>query len=645
MQLCLQIVDDASDGIMQLPGKLGHCQQYAGCETLQERSDQTVRGPRRQSSKLLQRVIKEHDTMHIISNEECVDLGEGLIYYTPLKTLICKTHGNAIHHGETAVKRHLRGNGHRSRGQILVKVLHKLKGLQLADVEEIHRLRSTRPDQQPVPHIKIHDGWVCTSCDDFLTTSLEIVQRHAGSSHGRERLGESTWETVRLQTLFSETKDRRYFVVEPVVVKKYVTMKTPRTTALSLINTHTTISLKHPFTEVAERWAPLSPSRINYLLKSPAFRCASMPIFSDTLSDMDLQMKSVFPECEESPVWIAALLYSTVQILNRGTVTTESLQLQRMTIRYMNEKLALTTAFCTAAVGAIMMLKATAYKLGDTVGLEIHTKGLKQILKYIEKTDLKLSPAAMDALFWVNLGAAAYSESDQATMIDVEAIPELPWAVEQPRIFLIPKGFQRHQDWVSQSLLECVANLTEFQGALNKTNHEKLGAMQASIELQLLRQAQDYNDNGLAELIRLALYICTYCSWFSTWKCSLLPSRLSYKMIVLFEQYEGELTAYTMSEHIDLLFWLLFTCSIAADLDEGYVDLIRSQRDATLLKYGEILAPNDYNNEYKVMMSDALSRGLQDYVYVAGWVDQRHQVPAWHMFEQRVSGDELRISS
>ena len=577
--------------------------------------------------------------MMIPATKDSREMGEDLIYYGPLRAIICRLHGIVINSADTAIKRHLRSKGHRSRGQKLTDVLHKLSGLSIADVKEIHRLQLKESSSKPVPHIRIQDGWKCTLCDDeFLTTSLELVQRHAGTVHGRERLGPIYWTAVKLQTLFSETKDRRYFVVTPTTLYQTLPPTPPSSVILSRVSSPFTITLKHPFAEIAERHAPLSSSRINHLLKSPAFKCASMPIFDDTLSNMDLHMKSVFPECDESPVWITAILYSTVQIMNRGAITTEGLRLQRRTIKLLNEKLTLRTAFCTAAVGAIMVLKATAYKTNDSNGLRIHSQGLSQILEYADKIDLELTPAARNALFWIDLGASAYGDDIVAS--PTPEIPKLVWPRELcPQFAQLPVGFQRNERRLPLLLLECVADLVEFQAGLESRTTDQLGRMQASIELRLLNLAQTTRVDPLAELVRLAVYICCYCSWMGTWNISILPVRLASKMMAIMEHPSG-LFSRLVDADVDLLLWLLFICSSAVELDEGYVNDIRSRRDCFLASFAQESVCHKFNEEFDAVTDIAMGRALQNYVYVAGWVEQRRRHQSWISFEKTLSGAE-----
>ena len=120
-----------------------------------------------------------------------------------------------MHPGIQAIKRHLRGEGHRCTGETLRQAISTLTSLPVRSLQDLLSAPpaiDTQPITPPVPHLKVFNGWSCLPCrGHFLTTSLEIVQRHVATQHGRRRGDQLLWEACELQTLFSETKDRHYF--------------------------------------------------------------------------------------------------------------------------------------------------------------------------------------------------------------------------------------------------------------------------------------------------------------------------------------------------------------------------------------------------------------------------------------------------
>ena len=632
-------------------------------------------------------------------------VGEELYYDLKFKLLVCQLHGNGLHPNNEAIKRHLRGPGHRSRGKALVQVLHAIAQLPLASLDELREAQSANFGTanvctQPIPYLKIVSGWACALCGGrFLTTSLELVQRHAAAVHGRRRDDPALWEKCQLQTLFSETKDRRYFRVpanyqeEPRCLEVFqedpqkqqssqestgaetgssstspssdLYQSSPNSSEESVSspgdlhiplhvsslppsqdpsrsNLQQAIVLRHPFMSVAEKYVPLSGSRINYLLKSPAFRSASMPIFDGSPIDTAVKMQAVFPESEESAVWANALLYSTVQIANRGAPTVEGQMLLEKTIQSMNRKLTSPNeTFCSAAVGAIMLLKATAYKTYDLVAHDVHSRGLAKILDYVEKSGFTLTPAARKALFWVDLTAVAFLDSERK-MSHLD-LPPIRWRREiRPEVANnLPVGFMRHRDAFPYVFPECIADLVEFQEHLREyraariprsQQYVQFDPMQASLESRLVFQALACREVGvLAEAVRLAVYICTYCSFMDTWNDSHLPCRLAMKVY----GFLGDESVW--DGRIDLIFWLVFVSSSVAELDDGQVEGLKARRDSML---GSVFRRLPYlvSND-QLDIKTALQRALNDFVYVDGWLERRSSIPLWHEFELVVSGN------
>ena len=133
------------------------------------------------------------------------------------KFLLCKLHGYGVHPTKEAITRHLRGEYHHCRGEALKQVISSLTNLSLSSLEAMRDAQPTvdaQPVVPPLAHLRVLHGWNCVPCaGNFLTASLEIVQRHAAATHGRRRRDQPLWEACKMQTFFSETKDRRYFRV------------------------------------------------------------------------------------------------------------------------------------------------------------------------------------------------------------------------------------------------------------------------------------------------------------------------------------------------------------------------------------------------------------------------------------------------
>ena len=144
------------------------------------------------------------------------------LYFEPtLRLLICKVHGYGVHPEAQAIIRHLRGEGHRFRGTKLKDVVVEVLRLPLASTEELsvtHLPLSGKPSALAIPHLQLLAGFQCSRVDcTFLTTSFELIQRHVRKCQAEGSQPLVLWEPCYLQTIFQETKFRRYFIVSNAV--------------------------------------------------------------------------------------------------------------------------------------------------------------------------------------------------------------------------------------------------------------------------------------------------------------------------------------------------------------------------------------------------------------------------------------------
>jgi hypothetical protein len=228
------------------------------------------------------------------------------------------------------------------------------------------------------------------------------------------------------------------------------------------------ITFRHPYTHHAQKCVPLSVSRIDNLLKSEAFRTASAPLFDGSHVDTVLDMRAVFPQSDQEPIFLNALLYSIVQITNRGSPTIEGFSLLGRTIKLLNEKLTSPHQMLSQAViGAIMMLQTTSYKTCDLAAHDTHAQGLSNALEFITRRGKVLTPDAKRAMFWLDLyGAELANSKRQMSYSDV--LDKVTWQREicPGKAPSLPIGFIRHQEALPRGLLECISDLIELQAFL-----------------------------------------------------------------------------------------------------------------------------------------------------------------------------------
>lgn len=633
---------------------------------------------------------------------------EGICFEPRFQFLICKIHGSGVHPTREAIKRHLRGDGHYCKGPRLRQAVSTLTSLPLKSLQEALNNQpalETQPMTPPILHLKVLKGWNCVPCEGrTLTISLEIVQRHSALVHGRQRGDPPTWTQCQLQTFFCETKDRRYFRVRyrPVVIEldgghgsglgsqnelrpvhvrceqaaqgANATEHSNMSPAVIISSTLTedivstlsdeetslesqisrlqkskliAITVNHPFTYLAEKHVRLPISRLDYLFKSDAFRYAPNPVFDASHVDAALSMTSVFPRCEDEPLFLNALVFSIIETMNRGALKMEGLSLQGRIVQLMNRKLtSRLEAISPGVVGAIMLLKSTAYRTRNIAAHDVHTRGLSEILKLVNNSDGGcLTPAVLRVAFWLDLNAAIVVGCKRQ-MSHLDLPQRVSWQREErPQCWhLLPVGFARYSHVLPYELLACIVDVVELQATLfaRKVPHtpqtskfRELDAMQASIESRLAFQVQECRQHGVfAEAIRLAVFMCCYCSWTETWNDRLIPCRLVEMLLDLLEPtillYPQQLTT-TWIHRIDVLLWLLLVGSNVVMSERGDQLGLKSRQSCLINSVTSLV--DTLCNYNDINLRQTLQAGLTDFIYADVWLRQRLYIKEWSELE------------
>lgn len=628
------------------------------------------------------------------------------IYFEPkYRILICKIHGSGVHPAREAIKRHLRGDGHYCKGLRLRQAVSALTTLPLRSLQEVlndQPALETQPLTPPILHLKVLHGWNCVPCRGrTLTISLEVIQRHSALVHGRRRGDPPMWTRCQLQTFFSETKDRRYFRVryKPVVIEleggsglsnqnelgpthvqceqaaqdinttehsnmfqavmisstftkdivspflneeEIAKPQVPRLQKSKLIVAQS-ITVNHPFTYIAKRHVRLSTSLLDHLFKSEAFRYAPNPVFDGSHVDAALSMTSVLPHCEDEPLFLNALVYSIIEAMGRGTQTMEGLSLQGRIVQLMNSKLtSRPDSISPGVIGAIMLLKSTAYRTRNIAAHDVHTRGLSEILKLVKNNSGCLTPAVLRAAFWLDLNAAIVVGCKRQ-MSHLDLPQRVSWQrEEQSQLWQsLPVGFVRYSHALPYELLACIVDIVELQATLCAGNvpqapkfHE-LDAMQASIESRLAFLVRECRQHGvIAEAIRLAIFMCCYCSWTETWNDRLIPCRLAEMLLDLLEPtmllYAQQLTT-TWLQDLDILLWLLFVGSNVVMSERGDQLNLKSRQSCLI---NSVTSLSDTLCNYDgINIKQKLENGLTDFIYADVWFRQRVYIKEWSKLE------------
>jgi hypothetical protein len=91
------------------------------------------------------------------------------------------------------------------------------------------------------------------------------------------------------------------------------------------------------------------------------FRNAAEPLFNTSLVDTAFGMDAVFPGCLSAPAFLNALLFSVVQMINKGKPTLEGLRLQGRALQCLRRTFASSTwNLSHPDIGAVMILQGVA---------------------------------------------------------------------------------------------------------------------------------------------------------------------------------------------------------------------------------------------------------------------------------------------
>ena len=598
-----------------------------------------------------------------------MDSNQPLFYDSNLQLLICKVHGYGVQPYLSAITRHLRGKGHELRGPTLRLALSAARDLPLLPLDTLVSSAPSTPGHliiQPIPHLKVLEGWACLPCDGrYLTTSAELIQRHAKAEHNYKRGECRIWGPCLLQTLFNETKVRRYFRVAQsagiadseqieqhssgvqAICSRFATPELqhelPHSCGVAYESPaclQNTLTVTHPFSQVAQRhirW--LSTAFFDCLFKSDAFRSASEPLFDPNHADASFNMQTVFAHCDDDPLFYHALAYSMVQFARHGRTTIEGCLLRSASVKLLNQKLSSMATACTPSVlGAIMVLKTTAYKFDDHAAHAIHAHGLHIILKRCKQN--LLTGALRRSLFWQDLYASVFLDCERQTDTTI-LFDHVTWIrqIDLSRAHMnFPAGFRRCRDILPVGLLDCIADVVELKSLLPTAGqlpyhikYEQLDRMQASLEDRLMRQAPVCRKSSfVAEACRLGVFFHCYCAWTEVWNDRFVLGKLAEKLLdVLETSLAGENIALTWCAHLDLFCWLLYSTCRAVELGRYQVQDFDSRLRQLIQDATRTIQPISMQTKQR-----DFCRALNDFLNFNGLTECTYETEHWYNWKR-----------
>lgn len=417
-------------------------------------------------------------------------------------------------------------------------------------------------------YLRLHNGYGCDLCpEDFLTTSLELMQKHAAKYH-KDHVSSNPWRTCKMATLFQETKNRHYRRVDGLTQSAQLLIAEDQCMYHGNASLQYNMTDCHPVALTAARHVSCIPLlNMDLMFKSTSFRTISRPLFTPGSIDAENAMFYVFPGSELDPLFFQALVYAMIRVSSDHTVSrTRYLYLESVVVRQLNERIEAfeeTRQIAIPTIGVLLLLKLASYKIRDLLQHDIHTKGVQAALNV---SDRAILPEALQrAIFWQDLYAAVLVGSPRLFrhFMTYESFDSLP---TEP----VPVGFARLESRVGRDLIDCIVNTIRFDkerkeslGQRWSIRYRRLDGLQASIESQLQDMTSACRERGaIAEVVRLATLFWCYCSWMEVWNDPLVPCRILRLMLDVLEQ--SLVTKHAESvwrSHLDLLCWLLCLAS------------------------------------------------------------------------------------
>jgi hypothetical protein len=400
------------------------------------------------------------------------------------------------------------------------------------------------------------------------------------------------------------------------------------------------LTVTHPFSHVAKKHIQWLPTAfLECLFKSDAFRSASEPLFDPNHADASFNMQTVFAHCDDEPLFYHALAYSMIQSARHGRTTIEGCQLRSACVMLLNQKLSSLASACTASVvGAIMILKTTAYKFDDHAAHAIHAHGLHIILKCCNQN--LLTSALRRSLFWQDLYASVFLDCERQVDITI-LFDHVTWMRQIDLTGAhknLPAGFHRCRDILPVGLLECIADVVELKSLLPTASqlpyhikYEQLDRMQASLEDRLMRQATVCRKSSfVAEACRLGVFLYCYCAWTEVWNDRVVLGKLAEKLLdVLETSLAGEIIAVTWYAHLDLFCWLFFSTCRAVELGRHQVQDLNSRLRQLIQAAKRTIRPIGMQTKQR-----NFRLGLHDFLNFDGLIESTYETEHWYNWKR-----------
>ncbi|KAH8901222.1 hypothetical protein GQ53DRAFT_835105 [Thozetella sp. PMI_491] len=335
-------------------------------------------------------------------------------------------------------------------------------------------------------------------------------------------------------------------------------------------------SVPDPFKTLA-----VDSSKLKQLLDQYVTPQSIEPIFTIEDEVAFQTFRSVFRTGLDDPALLNAIMLAFTFGASGGTIDQQCLDYKGQAIHYIRERMnGPIRAPMEPILGAILLIAGVEARLGMRAQVQIHMKGIQQLLTASASAGVHLSDGIKRAIFWQDLNAALMSGSER--VVDHTTFAELGWRRDpfSHPLFEIPQGFQSVAHLFTDEFIELVEDINALQRILDSPNFvdDSIALMhidshQASIESRLWSLPKS---TPFQECCSYAAYLSANLLCCKVWRTSAIPSYLSSQILRTLRQ---TIDSSVWDENPRLLLWLLYMGgSVARDavVRSEYVTLLES---------------------------------------------------------------------
>lgn len=337
-------------------------------------------------------------------------------------------------------------------------------------------------------------------------------------------------------------------------------------------------------------------ARLQFFLRQEIAQQATEPICS--VGDLAFQnFRRIFRCGFEDPALLNAIMLA-MALAHSGSVDRECLEYQSKALTFVGRQIhSPERGTREATMGAILLLAGVDARLGNRAQVEVHMRGLHDLLSSCVASATVLSHGIKRAIFWQDLNASIMTGSKRYT--DHETFAELFWRRDPllPSIYTFPPGFSVIRHLMSEGLITTFEDILGLQLLREHADGPEpwdvvafmhIDNAQAWIESRLWQRTPSERTT-LLDCCRLAAYLCTFWLFVEIWGgvTSSVSTHVSTQLAQKLQQASDWPVCLDWEGRHELLAWVLFVGGCFSPNS-----LLRSEYTALLHgTYSDILQP------------------------------------------------------